>query len=235
MRLGEPLIRLDTVDSTNAELKRLASAGAAPGTVVVATTQTAGYGQRGRTWTSEPGCGLYFSCLLPVPAMPTQLPFVLGIGVRDALRKLSDEVGLKWVNDLVAKRRKLGGMLVELTRHGAVAGVGLNLEPQGGEEAIALSELMGFSPEPDQLLAGLLEGIATRHAQYTREGFEPIRTDWSRASFTLGRAVHVAGEPPITGTAESLGPLGELLLRQADGALVPVISGTVRTADGQYC
>ncbi|MNT93200.1 hypothetical protein D3C86_2136450 [compost metagenome] len=55
------------------------------------------------------------------------------------------------------------------------------------------------------------------------------------ASVTLGQAIQVLGEAPTAGTAEAIGPNGELLLRRADGTLETVISGTIRTADGSYC
>jgi BirA family biotin operon repressor/biotin-[acetyl-CoA-carboxylase] ligase len=245
MRLGQPHHHFAVTDSTNAHLKRLAGEGAPVGTVVSADAQTAGYGQRGRTWVSAPGRGLYVSMLLPFPATPFHLPFVLGLGCRDALAAYTDEVGLKWVNDLVARRRKLGGMLVELTKAGAIAGIGINLAAQdvtddsaraAVADAIALADLTPAVPAPEDLLARLLSGIEHRHAQWQADGFEPIRADWMAASVTLGRSIQVIGEAePLAGVAEAIGPSGELLLRRPDGALETVISGTIRTADGAYC
>ena len=236
MKLGQPHHHLSIIDSTNAYLKRLAAEGAAVGTVVTADAQTDGYGQRGRVWTSAPGRGLYLSVLLEAPAAPFHLPFVLGLGCRDALSAWSPEVGLKWVNDLVAQRKKLGGMLVELTRSGAIAGIGINLAPQEVPDAISLQELSNSAPTAQALLPALLKGIEGRLAQYQAEGFEPLRADWAAASVTLGRAVQVlGGEAPVAGLAEDIGPNGELLLRRSDGSLETVISGTVRTAAGTYC
>jgi BirA family biotin operon repressor/biotin-[acetyl-CoA-carboxylase] ligase len=236
MRLGQPHHHFAVTDSTNAHLKRLALDGAPAGTVVSADAQTAGYGQRGRTWVSAPGRGLYVSMLLPFPATPFHLPFVLGLGCRDALAAYTDEVGLKWVNDLVARRRKLGGMLVELTKAGAIAGIGINMAAQDVADGIALADLSPAIPGAEDLLARLLAGIERRHAQWQAEGFEPIRADWMAASVTLGRSIQVIGEAqPMAGVAESIGPSGELLLRRPDGRLETVISGTIRTADGAYC
>jgi BirA family biotin operon repressor/biotin-[acetyl-CoA-carboxylase] ligase len=236
MRLGQPHHHFAVTDSTNAHLKRLALEGAPAGTVVSADAQTAGYGQRGRTWVSAPGRGLYVSMLLPFPTTPFHLPFVLGLGCRDALAAYTDEVGLKWVNDLVARKRKLGGMLVELTKAGAIAGIGINLEAQDVADGIALADLTPAVPDPEDLLERLLAGIERRHAQWQAEGFEPIRTDWMAASVTLGQSIQVIGEAqPVAGMAEAIGPSGELLLRRPDGTLETVISGTIRTADGSYC
>ena len=54
----------ESLDSTNNYLKKLASEGAAEGTVVIADAQTAGRGRMGRSFASAPGCGIYMSLLL---------------------------------------------------------------------------------------------------------------------------------------------------------------------------
>lgn len=221
------LIALDETDSTSLHLKRLAVEGCPPWTVVTARRQTAGYGQRGRSWVSAPDAGLYMSILLPLPAeAPTRLPFMLGLGCRDGLLAWTDEVRLKWVNDLVARRRKLGGLLVEVVKGGAVAGIGVNLASPDLPEAIGLRELVEPPPSLDELRDALLAGIRTRLER-------PFSFDaWGDVSVTLGQRVRVDA---LEGVAESLGPNGELQVRGDDGRLVDVVTGTVRLADGAYC
>ena len=74
-RVGRALVCLETVDSTNNEVKRRALAGAADGLAVVAEQQTGGRGRRGRSFVSPPGKGLYLSVLLrpncPLAEVPT--------------------------------------------------------------------------------------------------------------------------------------------------------------------
>ena len=62
--VGRELVCLETVDSTNTEVKRRAAAGAAEGLAVLAEEQTAGRGRRGRSFQSLSGKGLYLSVLL---------------------------------------------------------------------------------------------------------------------------------------------------------------------------
>ena len=221
------IVALEEIDSTSLHLKRLAAEGAGPWTVVTARRQTAGYGQRGRSWVSAPDAGLYMSILLPMPAeAPTRLPFMLGLGCRDGLAAWTDEVRLKWVNDLVARRRKLGGLLVEVVKGGAIAGIGVNLASPDLPEAIGLRELTSAPPGLDQLRDALLAGIQARLAA-------PFSFDaWAAASVTLGQRVRVE---ELEGVAEGLGPNGELQVRRDDGQLVDVVTGTVRLADGAYC
>lgn len=127
---------LDEVSSTNEELMQRARAGAPEGAALRARTQRAGRGRRAHSWTSPAG-GLYLSILIK-PDVPDRvlsgLPVACGLGVVGALEELGcEEVMLKWPNDVVTERGKLGGILVELGRSSgeklAVCGFGLNTRP----------------------------------------------------------------------------------------------------------
>ena len=56
---NKKIIYYKQLDSTNAEAVRLAVQGAQSGTVVVADSQTAGKGRRGRTWESPAKENIY--------------------------------------------------------------------------------------------------------------------------------------------------------------------------------
>ena len=126
---------LDEVDSTNEELMKRARAGAPEGTALRARVQQSGRGRRSHGWTSPEG-GLYLSVLIK-PKVPDRvlsgLPVACGIGVANALEQIGCEgVQLKWPNDVVTPKGKLGGILVELGRSSgeklAVCGLGINYE-----------------------------------------------------------------------------------------------------------
>jgi BirA family biotin operon repressor/biotin-[acetyl-CoA-carboxylase] ligase len=120
---------LTEIDSTNTELMRRARAGTLSPTLLVALSQTAGRGRRGKAWVSAPGDSLTFSLGLPMaPVDWSGLSLAVGVSLADSLHP---EVRLKWPNDLWWHGRKLGGILVETATQGtgrcAVVGVGLNL------------------------------------------------------------------------------------------------------------
>ncbi|MEL6352937.1 MAG: biotin--[acetyl-CoA-carboxylase] ligase [Cyanobacteria bacterium J06627_28] len=94
------------------------------GTVVVAQRQSAGRGQRGHVWHSEPG-GLYLSLALE-PDLPVshsaQLTCLSAWGIATALNNLGIPVQVKWPNDLFFRGKKLGGILTETKVVGACRG-----------------------------------------------------------------------------------------------------------------
>ncbi len=152
-----PIVRLDSVDSTNDEARRrLAARGRGGGDgkdtggpfAIVAGEQTAGRGTRGRHWDSPAGAGLYLSLALPgdrwplaasgasvAAGPPVELAHTLAAGVAavDAVATVTGIVPrLKPVNDLLVDDRKLGGILVETEVRGGrfvamIVGLGLNL------------------------------------------------------------------------------------------------------------
>lgn len=158
---------VDVTGSTNDDLLEAGKQGAPHGTGLAARAQTAGRGRRGHKWDSTAGNLLLSILLRPRvdPAKYSGLAAVSGLAVLEALEKqgLANEIGLKWPNDLVARGRKLGGILVEAARDNegkpfAVCGIGVNVNytpqevPDGGLTAIGLSDLNESVPTVDMLL-----------------------------------------------------------------------------------
>lgn len=147
---------VDVTGSTNDDLLEAGKQGAPHGTGLAARAQTAGRGRRGHKWDSTVGNLLLSIVLRPCvnPAKFSGLAAVSGLAVLEALEKqgLANEIRLKWPNDLVARGRKLGGILLEAARDNegkpfAVCGIGVNVNytpqevPDGGLAAIGLSDL----------------------------------------------------------------------------------------------
>lgn len=158
---------VDVTGSTNDDLLEAGKQGAPHGTGLAARAQTAGRGRRGHKWDSTVGNLLLSIVLRPCvnPAKFSGLAAVSGLAVLEALEKkgLANEIRLKWPNDLVARGRKLGGILVEAARDNegkpfAVCGIGVNVNytpqevPDGGLAAIGLSNLNESVPTVNMLL-----------------------------------------------------------------------------------
>lgn len=137
-----PIEVLGEVGSTNEELMKRARAGAPHGTALRARRQAAGRGRRSHAWSSPEG-GLYLS-LLVKPNLADRvlpgIPVVCGIGVVGALETFGCEgIKLKWPNDVICARGKLGGILVELGRQSGevlvVCGIGINVKAISAQQA----------------------------------------------------------------------------------------------------
>lgn len=165
---------VDVTGSTNDDLLEAGKQGAPHGTGLAARAQTAGRGRRGHKWDSTVGNLLLSIVLRPCvnPAKFSGLAAVSGLAVLEALENqgLANEIGLKWPNDLVARGRKLGGILVEAARDNegkpfAVCGIGVNVNyvpsevPDGGLPAIGLSDLNENVPAVDVLLKEVYHAV----------------------------------------------------------------------------
>jgi BirA family biotin operon repressor/biotin-[acetyl-CoA-carboxylase] ligase len=145
MKRDYDIIWLDSVDSTNDEVRRhideLDNL-----SVVSVLSQSCGRGQRGNSWISEPGKNLLFSVLLKYsdvfgdtsmsPQVLAYDQFVISqltsLAVVDLLASHDIEARIKWPNDIYAGGRKICGMLIENTVRGkslgtSIIGIGLNI------------------------------------------------------------------------------------------------------------
>jgi BirA family biotin operon repressor/biotin-[acetyl-CoA-carboxylase] ligase len=237
---GAPVIRLDTVDSTNAEALRRARVGERGPLWVVATSQTAGRGRRGRAWASPPG-NLYASLLLvdPAPAaVAPQLAFVAGLAVHDACLELApglaDVLALKWPNDLLCRGAKVAGILIE--GEGAagvvtVIGIGINCRhhPDAVEHPATDFAAQGAPVAAPALFEALQRTMGARLTEWDRgAGFAAIRSAWSARAAGLGQAMRARlPDREASGIFEALDEAGRLILRLPDGRCEVITAGEV--------
>lgn len=124
-----PLIRLARLDSTQTFLRRHPELHPC---AVMADAQTEGRGRQGHRWESGEGQGLWLSVSLAPPELPPGIILQRAMdGVIAALAPTGVELGLKWPNDLVARRGdrlvKLGGIIGERVGSRLILGLGVNL------------------------------------------------------------------------------------------------------------
>jgi BirA family biotin operon repressor/biotin-[acetyl-CoA-carboxylase] ligase len=247
-RLG-PFGRLQyfaEVTSTNDLALTMAGRGVPGGTSVLADTQTAGRGRRGRDWFSPPGAGLYLSVIVrPEREAPDLSLVTLAAGVALA-RAVQAATGLacelKWPNDLVTGRpwRKLAGVLCEASGvageslEAVVVGVGVNLQPAAYPKDIAtratsLETELSRAIDRSRLVVEILAGLAdvTRRLWDGDRGW--ILDEWRR----FGRAG--LGGAPIRwndrgterqGAARDIDTDGALLV-DTDGRRERLVAGEV--------
>ncbi len=242
---GQRLIVLNTVDSTNTHAKALARDGAESGTIVIARQQTGGRGRLGRSFSSPEGLGLYFSLILRPNCPPDALMHLTcaaGVAAARAVKLAADlEPGIKWTNDLVCGRRKLGGILTELSadpRTGlvdfAVIGIGINclqslsdFPPELQAMACSVKTETGLSLSPARLAACLMQTLWEMDGQLLTYR-DAIMSAFRANCVTLGREISILrGEEVRHGTARDVDAQGGLVVEFADGHTETVTSGEV--------
>jgi BirA family biotin operon repressor/biotin-[acetyl-CoA-carboxylase] ligase len=221
----------DSIDSTNAELKRkvLADPESWPDfSAVVAAEQTAGRGRMNRDWVSEANSSISLSLLLR-PERPQWLPLMAGTAVADLVSRLieSPEVGVKWPNDVLVGGRKISGILAEaLSPNLVILGIGLNLRAQVQfPEATSLAENgndLGF----DEVLELLLAALRSRYLLLTLGLEAQLRTELRERCITIGQQVRaqLPDGSELRGLATDVDDEGRLLVHPDGGSASEIVA-----------
>lgn len=244
-RVGREIVCLDTVDSTNNEIKRRAVGEVPDGLAVAAGEQTGGRGRRGRSFVSPPGKGLYLSVLLKPDCPLAQVPTLTAwsaVAVCDAIEQVCGvRPGIKWPNDVILEGRKLCGILTELELEAetaalryVVVGIGVNISqkeadfgPEVAPVAVSLAQALGKAPRRAEVARALLDSLDRLYADFPQEGgrwLERYRAD----CLTVGKPIRVLSAGGERG-GTALGIDEEFALRVAweDGREETLSSGEV--------
>src|SRR5439155_1416012 len=242
-----PVVRLSVVESTQTTAFGLAARGAPDGTVVVADHQSAGRGRRGRSWNDAPGTSLLASILVRpriAPALLATFSIATAVAVAEALRRATGiEARLKWPNDVLARGRKLAGILVE-TRILTNAGTGVSEPPRtlgrpptvdadraapvtdaatltvgrpppvDADHATSVAIETGRVPDRDSVLEAVLQEFDAWRWRLESQGFGQVRERWLALSESIGRRVKVDA---VSGLAVGLDVDGALLVDDGRG------------------
>ena len=218
------------IESTNSYLLDEAVPRAGRFRVALADYQTAGRGRRDKRWLSPPGSGLCVSIAYTFTRRPDNLPaltLAIGIWVVRTLEGLGiDGAMLKWPNDIVAKERKLGGILTEIRGNdgaSVVVGIGLNVDfeaaPPESFEALQVGSIVdlrslgGTAPDRLRLTASLIDNLVYCMNLYEHEGIEPFQMNWRRYDWLKGKQVRVETSGGfVEGEADGVDSDGALLI-----------------------
>jgi len=231
----------DEIDSTNSESLRQIQSGHTENRVVVASSQSAGRGRRGRQWLSPKNAGIYLSMTrrYALEASALQgLSLVTALSVLEAVEDLgARKLGLKWPNDVLFEKKKLAGILLELQQKDdsrlVVFGIGVNIKlPAESIGSIDrpvtdLATLMQETPSPVVLLAEILNHLCRNLAIYESDGFSSFEERWNYLdSYRLSEIEIVNGESRFIGKSLGVNSEGSLLLQTEQG-VQSIVGGEV--------
>ena len=209
--------------------------------VVLTGRQTAGRGRGAHAWWSGPGClTVTFALPVDVQLLPHQIPLLAGLAVRNAAAELSasDDVAMKWPNDLLFRGRKLAGLLCERIDKADLVGLGLNVNvdpataPKDLSGRVAsLAEIRGGAIDMTDALATVASHLHRLWSRGAGHPFGAVLQEYDSHHALVGRRVSVVdnGGPAVSGRCEGLDEMGRLLLRsRGSNKLRRVVCGHVQ-------
>lgn len=246
----DQLTFLRETDSTNDQLKALARQGAPQGTVLIADRQTGGHGRLGRSFHSPEGVGIYMSILLRPQCSPQELMHLTcatAVAMCDAVEAACGfRPGIKWTNDLVSGKRKLGGILTELGLSPkamveyAIIGIGINCcqQPSDFPEEIrgiagSLAMVSGQETDRSRVAAAMLDALHQMNESLLTGKEETLRR-YRQDCITIGQDISlVRGDQVRHGKAIGVDDTGALVTQFPDGTVEALNSGEV-SVRGMY-
>jgi len=197
----EDILIHDSVPSTNDELWQRLSQGATGAAICISESQTAGRGRRGDQWHSPATGNLYLSISWPFPAETVQngLSIAIGINLIKVLKSEGiNDLQLKWPNDILYKRQKLAGILVE-SRFGktlnTIVGIGLNFKlPTATQNKIqqpttSLQQLCTNVPCRNRLAGKIIQTMINTLEQFQTSGLRDFITQWPEHDALADQAI----------------------------------------------
>jgi BirA family biotin operon repressor/biotin-[acetyl-CoA-carboxylase] ligase len=243
--LGQKEISYYTeTDSTNIKARELALAGAAEGSLVIAETQTAGKGRRGRPWFSPSEHGIYLSIIVRPAIPPSETPrlvLVSSVTVAELLHnRTSLKAHIKWPNDILINKKKIAGILLEAgtdmeTVDYCIVGLGLNVNNPAGsfpdvirDSATSLSIELGRNISRTDLVREYLVLFEHYYEEFLDGRGDAIVARWKELTGIVGRRVSVDLSGRIyRGTVTDVDENGALMIRDRTGTIHRVFSGDI--------
>jgi len=247
MTIGHRLICLESVDSTNSEIKRREQ-GDREGTIVFSEEQTAGKGRQGQVWLSPKGKGLWMSVLLKphlsvekIPQLNLVAAAAIALSLDNVDSCLDKKILVKWPNDLFLNGKKICGILTEThlrenTARLVILGIGLNVNLEEADfplelKGIATSLLLetGHIYNREIIAASILNQFEELYLEYADKGNLGRTLEICRErSAVIGKDVLLCHQGmQKQAHVLDIGAAGELLVRLDDGREMAVVSGEI--------
>lgn len=243
--LARRVFYFPTIDSTNLQAKKYAEEPDADGALFLADEQTKGRGRRGRSWSSPAGDNIFMSLLLKPKLRPesaSMMTLLAALAVAAAAEEMTGlEVKIKWPNDIVINKKKICGILTEMSSeidyiHYLVIGIGINVNTGTFPEEIkemASSLFLSSGAKKrwnrSELICLLMEHLERYYEQFLlTENLSFVQEEYNRKLAGIHEQVKVLGETEdMVGISRGITEKGELIVELSDGSRKEVMSGEV--------
>jgi len=220
---------LPSCHSTNEIAANLLKEGLEEGSVIITDNQTAGLGQRGNVWETEPYKNLTFSLILKPSFLPITEQFLLTQLVSISLVQViqsyvSSLVKIKWPNDIYVGNKKIAGILIQNVVKGkgiehSIIGIGLNVNQVdfGMLNATSLLKITHSQVELNLILGELLEAVSKNYEGLKNGNERVLNTEYLEYLFGLDEVRKFRAKNEFSGKIIGTDPLGRLLIETSTG------------------
>lgn len=201
-KLPYDFVVLGKTESTNIFVKRMLADGETGNILVLAEEQTAGRGRMLRKWHSEKTRDMTFTLGLSVNQAVGnfyQFTILTALSVYQVVSRLieagSDQLKIKWPNDIYYKNKKLCGILSEMiteeaTIRNIIIGIGLNVNSTPkAPGAVSLRGILDIDLDRNKILAEIVKAVKTNFDLYNGGGYEKIFKEWKSRLGWLGTKI----------------------------------------------
>ena len=237
------VICLSETDSTNNYAKHLALNGESHGTLIAANHQTSGRGRHGHNFESPAGKGLYMSLILRPDCDAGKFQMITVADAVAVCRAVEDlypdsrgTLGIKWVNDVYMRGKKICGILTEAVTgfesgeiESVITGIGINVSHWDFPASVGNA---GSIFEDDNMMFGRDE-LCARVADYIMTFAENLNdpqiiSEYRRRSILMGREISfMKGDKKCYGHVQWIDESGGLMILNQSGEIETLRSGEV--------
>jgi BirA family biotin operon repressor/biotin-[acetyl-CoA-carboxylase] ligase len=172
------------------------------GTTWFALEQTAGKGQRGKSWLTTPNQNIMLSTIVTPGLIATRqflLSATIALACYDFYKKYAgDETRIKWPNDVYWRDRKAGGILIENVFRGAdwlyaVVGIGINVNQIAFDPSlpnpVSLKQITGKDFDAAEMGKELCQALENRYQALQTGGIDSIMQQYQQVLYKMHQPV----------------------------------------------
>ena len=229
------LIKVSAISSTNIFAREMFRE--QPGmraTCISAEHQLEGRGQRGSSWSAEPGKNLTISVVYPAPGVSAASQFLMSSSVAVTVVEVLEQyevpkLMVKWPNDIMAGNLKIGGILIEnIITQGrlaaAIIGLGLNVNQENFEglpSAASIKKLTGREHDRELLLKALLSKMEEKLRELPQRSSSELLEEYKSRLFRMKipSTFQLPDGSLFSGVIADVTPSGKLVVETEDEAL----------------
>ncbi len=226
------LLYLEHTDSTNTFAKKWGrEENPVEGSVVYTDFQTRGRGQKGNSWFSSPNKNILFSLVIYPNFIEAKSQFLISkiaaLSVKNVLSKYTQDIRIKWPNDIFWNDCKIAGMLIEndladTKIQQSVIGMGININeesfPDNLPNPVSLYQICNRTFDTKKILGEIIREYQHLYENAKRGVVDSINSEYMKDLYH-GESFYefIDAEGKFKAKIQNILPSGQLILEKESG------------------